>query len=140
MKPLPESSRALVIRTDFSSDAVWRRVRELVAAPVGDMGFLADVAFVDDRAYEDARVDALVPLLVAGRPRRYFAIIADRTTMTEHDHPLLVVDAGDEPGRAFRAVPTAIQSIENNLSLANMDFHEFADSVDPDGVFRDFPA
>jgi hypothetical protein len=29
--------------------------------------------------------------------------------------------------------------IENNLSLANMDFEEFAEAVDPDGVFRGFP-
>ena len=43
-------------------------------------------------------------------------------------------------GREFRAVPTSIQSIENNLSLANMDFVEFAESVDPDGVFREFSA
>jgi len=28
--------------------------------------------------------------------------------------------------------------VENNLSLANMDFEEFADSVDADGVFRGF--
>jgi hypothetical protein len=26
--------------------------------------------------------------------------------------------------------------VENNLSLANMDFDEFADAVDADGVFR----
>lgn len=140
MKPLPESSRALVIRTDFSSDAVWLQVRDLVAAPVGDMGFLADVEFVDDRVYEGASANELLSLLVGGRPRRYFAIIADRTTMTAADHPLLILDAGDEPGRTFRAVPTSIQAIENNLSLANMDFHEFADSVDSDGIFRDFPA
>jgi hypothetical protein len=29
--------------------------------------------------------------------------------------------------------------VENNLSLANMDFHEFADNVGADGVFRGFP-
>ncbi|MDH6214469.1 hypothetical protein M2283_001752 [Streptomyces pseudovenezuelae] len=29
-------------------------------------------------------------------------------------------------------------SIENNLSGANMDFEEFADAVDDDGVFRGF--
>jgi hypothetical protein len=28
--------------------------------------------------------------------------------------------------------------VGNNLSLANMDFHEFADNADPDGVFRGF--
>jgi hypothetical protein len=31
-----------------------------------------------------------------------------------------------------------IQSIENNLSLANMDFAEFTDSADRDGVLRGF--
>jgi hypothetical protein len=28
--------------------------------------------------------------------------------------------------------------VENNLSVANMDFHEFADNVEDDGVFRGF--
>jgi hypothetical protein len=28
--------------------------------------------------------------------------------------------------------------MEANLSLANMDFFEFADAVDPDGIFRGF--
>jgi hypothetical protein len=36
-------------------------------------------------------------------------------------------------------VPSRACDIENNLSLANMAFHDFADSVDPDGVFRGFP-
>jgi uncharacterized protein DUF6924 len=30
-------------------------------------------------------------------------------------------------------------SVENNLSIANMDFDEFADAVDQDGVYRRFP-
>jgi hypothetical protein len=29
-------------------------------------------------------------------------------------------------------------SVENNLSLANMDFDEFADAVDAAGIFRGF--
>jgi hypothetical protein len=29
--------------------------------------------------------------------------------------------------------------IENNLSIANMDFEEFAENVDDDGIFRGFP-
>jgi hypothetical protein len=36
-------------------------------------------------------------------------------------------------------LPSQIQAIENNLSIANMDFEDFADSVDADGVFRGFP-
>jgi hypothetical protein len=29
-------------------------------------------------------------------------------------------------------------SVENNLSIANMDFIDFAESVDEDGIFRGF--
>ena len=64
---------------------------------------------------------------------------ADRTTFEYPEHPLLVVDLLGEPGRAFRALPEQVQSIENNLSLANMDFEDFADSVGDDGIFRGFP-
>jgi hypothetical protein len=38
----------------------------------------------------------------------------------------------------FRALPSQIQSIQNNLSIGNMDFEEFANNIDPDGVFRGF--
>jgi Domain of unknown function (DUF6924) len=31
-----------------------------------------------------------------------------------------------------------IQAIENNLSIANMDFAEFADNAGANGVFREF--
>jgi hypothetical protein len=50
------------------------------------------------------------------------------------------MDLCNRRGRTFRAIPSQIQGIENNLSIANMDFYEFADWVDEDGVFRGFPA
>ena len=65
-------------------------------------------------------------------------MVADRKTISDPDHRLLIIDRFTEPGREFRAVPSQIQSIENNLSIANMDFTEFADSADDDGVFRGF--
>jgi hypothetical protein len=86
----------------------------------------------------------------------FFCFIVDTTTLTNDEHPILVV--GFSPNSAeledyqrspkqtpvtdiktFRAIPSTIQSIENNLSIANMDFEEFAHSVDVDGVFRSFP-
>lgn len=138
MKPLPSSENPLVIRTDFSDDAAWSAIQRAIQAPVGEEGFLANVRFVDDRAYEGAGKDQLLPMLVGAEPWNSFAIIADATTMAAPERALLVVDVSDEPGRDFRAVPTSIQSIENNLSLANLDFSDFADSVDADGIFRDF--
>ena len=41
-------------------------------------------------------------------------------------------------GKTFRVAPAYMWSVENNLSLANMDFSEFADHVDAGGVFRGF--
>jgi hypothetical protein len=41
--------------------------------------------------------------------------------------------------KSFRATPATIQSIENNLTIANMDFEDFANAVDSGGVFRGFP-
>jgi len=40
--------------------------------------------------------------------------------------------------REFRAIPSQIQAIENNLSEANMGFEEFAEAVAKGGVFRGF--
>lgn len=134
MKPLPKSDRALVIRTDFSDDTAWNAVATAIRQPVE--GFFAYVEFVDDPAFRDLAVEQLVAL--GDDLPQSFAIVADAVTMKGAEHPLLVVSVLEEPGRTFRAVPSAIQSIENNLSITNMDFWEFADNVDADGVFRRF--
>jgi hypothetical protein len=51
----------------------------------------------------------------------------------------LVIDIHGGCGNTCRAIPSAVQSIENNLSISNMDFFEFAGAVDKDGIFRVFP-
>ena len=137
MKRLPDSDQALVLRTDFSDQATWDAVRATILAPVGPLGFYASVEFVDDPEFRNVSTGELLDM--ARRSAfRTFLIVADRLTMTHPEHPLLVVDLNREPGREFRALPSQIQAIENNLSLANMDFAEFADAADTDGVFRGF--
>jgi hypothetical protein len=64
--------------------------------------------------------------------------VVDSVTIAHPDFPVLVIDLNSERGRGFRTVPSQVQAIENNLSIANMDFFEFADSVDKDGIFRGF--
>jgi hypothetical protein len=64
--------------------------------------------------------------------------VVDQKNLQDMEHPILIVDLRIERGRAFRLVPAQIHSIEANLSLSNMDFFEFADNVDEDGVFRGF--
>ncbi len=136
MKRIPKTENALVLRTGFSDQAAWETIRTAIQEPVGE--FRAYVEFLDDPYYRDISLGQIFKLL----PRDYnhsFLIVADRTTTSLDDHPLLIVDLAGEPGRTFRAIPSQIQGIENNLSIANMDFEEFADAVDANGVFRGFP-
>jgi len=138
VRQIPETDNALVLRTDFSNEAVWEKIRALIQKPVGSFRFRANVAFLSDTDYVDITKDQLLELI----PRNYnhnFMIIVDQLAISQTDHPLLIVDLYEKSGREFRAVPSQIQGIENNLSIANMDFEEFAESVDQDGIFRGFP-
>lgn len=63
--------------------------------------------------------------------------IADATTLTFPDHPVLVVDLQRNGGRVpFRCIPAELWAVENNLNIANMGWEEFADAVAEDGTFR----
>ncbi len=137
MKKLPKTENSLLLRTDFSNDAAWADLCEAVQEPSKE-GFQAFVDCISDPAYDGLTIEQLVALAAQGGDRS-FAFIADQTTFTNLERPILVVDLCDEPGRTFRVIPREMWGIENNLSIANMDFYEFADNVDPAGVFRGFP-
>ena len=125
-----------MLRTDFSDEACWRSICAEVLAETAD-GFRAYVDVVEDRALDGFRTDDV--LATVGDDYRWgYLVVGDRLTMTQAEHPFLVLDLLDERGRSFRALPREIQAIENNLSIANMDFSEFADSAGSDGVFRGF--
>ncbi|WAZ19051.1 hypothetical protein STRCI_000071 [Streptomyces cinnabarinus] len=136
MNQLPGTLEALVVRTDFSAGGAWDELREALFSPNKD-GFLANVAIVDDRMYEGLTADQALGLI----PERYqhsLLVLADAVSMTSAVQPLLVVDLWAERGRCVRVAAAELWSIENNLSGANMDFEEFVDAVDDDGVFRGF--
>ena len=134
MKPLPHSDRAILIRTDFSNQAAWDSIRQIIAKPVD--GFHAYVHYVDEIDYEGLTREQLLELY-----REYnqsYAMVVDDVTVSSPEYPILIVDLFEDPGAEFRAIPSMIQSIENNLSIANMDFAEFAGAADEDNVLRGF--
>ena len=134
MKPLPVSDNSLLIRTDFSSPEIWASLRDRLTQPHGI--FRASFVFVDDPAYAGLTRDDLLALDENQRP--VFVYIADAMTMTHPDHPVLILDLFENNGVQFRAVPSEVPAIENNLSLGNMDAEDFADNAGPDGIFRGF--
>ena len=99
---------------------------------------LGGLRIVSDPTFDGLTVTELISLAQRG-PYRTFLFVVDHVTLTDPEHPILVLDLADEPGRTFRVVPSEMWGIENNLSIANMDFAEFAESTDADGVFRGFP-
>ena len=135
MKQLPKTENPLVLRTDFSNQTAWEEIRREIQKPVGIFQFRAYVEFVDDTAYQDITKEQLLQLV----PKDYehsFVVLVDKVAISQPEFPLLIVDLYAEPGREFRAIPSQIQGIENNLSIANMGFYEFAELVDEDGIFR----
>ena len=140
--PVPDlsrSDRTLVIRTDFSDDRAWSQVRTALDTPTTE-GFLASVEFIDQRRFDGATVERLLPLFPPSA-HRAIVFVVDSVALHRPDQPLLVVDLlGEHRGRTFRVIPSEAWGVENNLSLANMDWEEFADHVDADGVFRGFPS
>lgn len=137
MKQLPDTQHAVVLRTDFSNPDAWEMIRSEIQQPVD--GVLANIDFIDDGEFAWVNKDQLLHL-IPGSTGHTFIVVADETAIVEPEHPLLVVDLFNEPGREFRALPSRIPWIENNLSIGNRDFSEFAEHVDGKGVFRGFPA
>jgi hypothetical protein len=136
---LPPVASVPLVRTDFSDDEAWAATSSEVTAARhlsgGDL-FSADVEPVDDADFTGLTATQLCRLVPPGAEWSLL-LVADRTTMTSAEHHVLVVDLDEDSlGRTFRTTPPAIQEVENNLSLANMDWEDFAYSADDDGVVR----
>lgn len=136
MKRLPATEESLVLRTDFSDAAAWDAVC-IEIQEEGDEGFRAYVECVSDPDFAGLSVAQI--LECAADTARSFLFVVDSEALSNPEHPVLVIDLFEERGRTFRVIPSELWGVENNLSIANMDFCSFADCVDSDGVFRGFP-
>jgi len=129
----------LVIRTDFSDQRTWEAVRTAIEEP-DETSYMYPPEFWDRSTYEDISVEGILSRLPKAIEDPFVAVV-DHTTIASAEMPILLVDlskSNGQYGRTFRIIPRELPSIEVNLSLANMDFFEFADSADGDGVFRGF--
>jgi hypothetical protein len=134
--PQPDDLTSLVLRTDFSDDDAWRALKD----SVDTASEYRNATYVDDVAFAGLTVQDLVDADTAADDddKLYYLFIADTIAMTDEEHPLLAVDLSDKPGRTFRVPPRWYASVSNNLTIANMDFADFADAVDDSGAYRGF--
>ena len=141
----PDQNVSLLIRTDFTDDALWRETAVAAGAPVPteyDVDFQAAITCIDHPDNDGLTVPKLLELIGSDPP--YYVFLADHETIVNPEHPIVAVDTGPEgPGRnrgqTIRVIPEQMWSIENNLSLANMSFGDFVRTTDPDGVYRGIP-
>ena len=95
----------------------------------------AHLEIVDDPEYANLSVERLLERLPPETQHLFFFVV-DQETISRPEHPILVVNLYRHRGRSFRAIPSQIQCIENNLSICNCDWEDFADYVDDKGVYR----
>ena len=136
MKKIPRTEKASIIRTDFTNDAAWKRLQTAVQSPPEP--FLFAMEIVDDQNFDQLTNEKL-PEQIPDNYLHSFIVLADATSLSAPNFPLLVIDLLEDPGREFRCEAAHLASIENNLSIGNMGFEEFADSVDDSGIFSGFP-
>ena len=149
---------AVIFRTDFTDEAGWQEVIAELERTAPDDAEPDDILFevVDAPELDGSDPDAVLAAVAAHEKLRdelvSVVFVADATTMGAGHHALLAIttltredceddedyEALTEFGRAFRTEPKGVHSIQVNLELGNMDFHEFSGSADedPEGVFR----
>ena len=141
---------ALLVRTDFTDDHAWDQVQEEAQREYGPDGFQANIEPVSDPAWGGATWETVKAAAPVGYEGPSVLFIADSITFASPEHLILVVDLQDKylsqaefPEIAdrtpFRCIPPALWSVENNLSIANLDWEDFTEDTDDDGVYRGYP-
>jgi hypothetical protein len=133
---LPEiADHTLLVRTDFSDHGAWQALHTALTSP----GLRADMHIVDDPTYRDLSPRQLISLAPAAGFPNELLIVADKAAVTSSEMPLLVIYQPAEEDRAeLRVIAEELWAIEANIAFANMEWEEFVDAADDDGVFRGF--
>jgi hypothetical protein len=130
----------LLVRTDYSDDRAWHAALSAATAIYDVDDFERAGALL--RPVESSVLSNLTPEELAALAREdYLSQIAVADAQTMRDQTVLFVDLNElngQVGRTFRSIPSEVEPIVANLSLANMDFAEFADNANPDGIFCGF--
>ena len=136
MRKINNIENALVLRTDFSNDVHWKQICQEIEEPDPEEGFKAYVTFLSDKQYKNTPTDKVIELIDPSEHR--FIFVVDRKTISNPEHPILCIDFSENHGNSFRLIPSEVWRVENNLSVSNMDFDDFAGRVAFDGISRGF--
>ncbi|MER5201146.1 DUF6924 domain-containing protein [Streptomyces sp. NPDC002755] len=123
-----------LVRTCFSDEQSWQALLLAVSTPTEE-DFLANLDIVDDSAYRGLSAERMASLTP---PDVRLVVLADEAALAVPERPLLVLRTGAGRHEELRVIAAELWSVENNITWANMDWAEFTDAADEDGVFRGF--
>ncbi|CAM5276777.1 hypothetical protein SAVIM338S_00070 [Streptomyces avidinii] len=155
MRPLPavperDEFQVLIVRIDYADEQAWQAVAAALMQPWGDRAYDAQVCFVNDPVWAGATADEVLRAVSADEELSV-VFLADQVTMGSAHQALLAVTTIPREeyerfeeyegirafGSEFRTTPAGVHDIHANLSIANMDFEEFAAAAHeaPDQVY-----
>ncbi|KAK9696623.1 hypothetical protein K7432_012355 [Basidiobolus ranarum] len=112
--------------TDFSNATKWKQLKQKTQ----EGEFPCPITFIEDKQYEHSSVTNLINI----QNEEEYITVADKRTL--EDETFVVVDVSTK--ESFRCSVLHLWSPLCNLSISNMSFEEFLESVDKDGVFIPF--
>ncbi|MCX4237823.1 DUF6924 domain-containing protein [Streptomyces sp. NPDC020707] len=135
----PELDAALVVRTDYGNEPIWRAIVAELRQPWGeDDEREALVHIVDDPVWSDATVEEV---RAVARTSDRTVFLADSTAMNHSHFALLAIDLdvteGTAPGEdTFRLEPAAVQEVHMQRFIANVGFTDYVEQAarDSDNV------
>lgn len=133
---IPNTEDILVLRTDFSSEDIWKEICHEVLISGNSLGFKPYVEFVSDQRFEGFTKDVITKNSIDYN--HLFLFVIDSTTMNHYSKPILCIDLYERPNLSFRTIPSEMWSVQNNLSISNLDLDEFMNACDEEGIFRGF--
>lgn len=125
----------MLIRTEFSDSKTWQAIVDATTRENSD-GFVANLTVVSDPAWASASVQDVLTAH-AGDKERAVAFVFDAAALSDEKHSLLCINLASKKARTMRVLPSAVWSVENNLSLGNMEWRDFASAL-VEGVFVGF--
>ena len=95
----------------------------------------ADVRVIDDPQYAGWTPGQLAASDLPD-PGTGVIYAADERTLTDPEHPILVIDRTADPAMSFRNVPSQLAIIDGNLFSGNLLFEEFAEGLGEGEIYR----
>ncbi|WP_215542664.1 DUF6924 domain-containing protein [Amycolatopsis sp. CA-230715] len=137
---LVNSPSTPIVRTDFSDPDAWETTWRDITEPREYWGdeVVLDATMITDPEFDGWTGEDLVSLLLSLVDDPDLVFVVDTAALTSPEHPVLVLEADPSHTRprSFRATPDALVDVETQLSIGNMDWEDFSESVDSDGVLR----